>query len=125
MALFFWDAKEILLIDYLEQGKTITREYYASLLDRMKTAITEKRPRMAKKRCCLQKLTNLRFELLPHLVYSLDPAPSDFHLFRKLKTFLAGQTFVCNEEAIQAINNYFEGLEENHFREGIGNLEKR
>ena len=35
--LVFWDAKGIFLINYLEKGKTITREqyqrYYASLLD--------------------------------------------------------------------------------------------
>ena len=36
-----------------------------------------------------------------------------------------GQKFVCNEAAIQLVNDCFEGLEENHFREGIKNLEKR
>jgi len=31
MATVFWDANGISLIDYLEKGKTITRECYASL----------------------------------------------------------------------------------------------
>jgi hypothetical protein len=28
----FWDAESILFIDCFEKGKTITREYYSSLL---------------------------------------------------------------------------------------------
>jgi hypothetical protein len=39
MASFFWDAKGILLIDYLQKGKIINGEYYANLLNRLKTAI--------------------------------------------------------------------------------------
>lgn len=139
MASVFWNAKGILLIDYLEKGKTITGEYYASLLEKLKAAIAEKRPGMAKKkvlfhhdnapshssRVSQQKLTELRFQMLPHPPYSPDLAPSDYHLFPKLKTFLAGQKFGSNEEVIQEVNAYFEGLEETHFREGITNLEER
>ena len=33
MAIDFWDSKGIILIDYLSKGKTITRQYYADLLD--------------------------------------------------------------------------------------------
>jgi hypothetical protein len=32
MASVFWDAEGILFIDYLEKGKTITRENYSNLL---------------------------------------------------------------------------------------------
>jgi hypothetical protein len=35
MASVFWDAEGILFIDYLEKGKTITREYYSNLLTRI------------------------------------------------------------------------------------------
>jgi len=35
MALMFWDAEGILFIDYLEKGKTITGEYYSSLLTKL------------------------------------------------------------------------------------------
>ena len=64
------------------------------------------------------------FELLPHPAYSPDLAPSDFQLFWKLKTFLGEYKFVCNEKAIYVVNDYFEDLKENYFREGIGHLEK-
>ena len=78
MASVFWNTKGILLIDCLRKGRTITREYYPSLLEKLKTGIAEKRPRMVKKRVlfhhdnasvhssCIaqQKLTDLRFKLL-------------------------------------------------------------
>lgn len=50
MASVFWDAKGILLIDYLEKGKTIMGEYYACLLDKLDEKIREKRPGLAKKK---------------------------------------------------------------------------
>ncbi|CAK9795997.1 Histone-lysine N-methyltransferase SETMAR [Anthophora plagiata] len=67
----------------------------------------------------------MKFEILPHPPYSPDLAPSDFHLFPKLKTFLAGKRYQTNEEAIEAVNEYFCELEESHFRVGIEKLEKR
>ena len=69
-----------------------------------------------------QKLTRMRFELLPYPSYLPDLVHMEFHLYQKHKTFLAGQKFVCNEKAIQAADDYFKGLEEKHFRKGIGNL---
>ena len=42
MATVFWDAHGIIFIDFLEKGKTITRVYYASLLDCFNDEIKEK-----------------------------------------------------------------------------------
>ena len=139
MASVFWDVKGVLLIDYLEHGKTVTGQYYAALLDRLKSAIQEKRPGMAKKKVLFlhdnapahssvvaqQKLAELRFEILPHPAYSPDLAPSDFHLFPNLKSFLAGKRFRSNEEVIDAVDGYLEDLEESHFQAGIEKQEKR
>lgn len=38
-----WDASDIIYIDYLGKGKTITDEYYANLLDRFNDVLKEKR----------------------------------------------------------------------------------
>jgi hypothetical protein len=35
----FWNVEGILFIDYLEMGKTITREYYSNLLTRLNEKI--------------------------------------------------------------------------------------
>ncbi|EYB85943.1 hypothetical protein Y032_0287g1428 [Ancylostoma ceylanicum] len=139
MASVFWDAKGILLIDYLQEGNTVTEQYYASLLEKLKVADEEKRPGMLKEKILFlhdnapahssavaqQKLAKLRFEILPHPAYSPDLAPSDFHLFPKLKIFLAGRKFQSIQEVIEAVDGYFEDLEECHFRQGIEKLEKR
>jgi len=50
MALVFWDAEGILFIDYLEKGKTVTREYYSNLLTRLDVKICEKRLELQKKK---------------------------------------------------------------------------
>ena len=49
MATIFWDSHGIILIDYLQNGKAITGEHYASLLDRFDAILKEKRPHPAKK----------------------------------------------------------------------------
>lgn len=139
MASIFWDAKGILMIDYLQTGKTITGEYYCSLLDQLDIKIREKRPGLTKKKIIyhqdnapahksaltISKLTELKYELLEHPPYSPDLAPSDFHLFPNLKKSLRGKHFSSNEEVIAAVEGYFEGLPEDHFRKGIHELENR
>jgi histone-lysine N-methyltransferase SETMAR len=96
MASVFWDAEGILFIDYLEKGKTITGEYYSSLLTKLRLheKIREKRPGFKKKIIifhqdnapahksvlALGKLRDLHYELLEHPPYSPNLAPSDFYL---------------------------------------------
>jgi len=45
----FWDGKGILLIDYLQSGKTITGEYFCSLFDQLDAVIHENKPGLEKK----------------------------------------------------------------------------
>jgi hypothetical protein len=47
---YFGDAEDILFIDYLEKGKTITGEYYSNLLTRLDKKIHEKRRGLQKKK---------------------------------------------------------------------------
>jgi hypothetical protein len=43
LASIFWDQDCILLIGYLQKGRTLNAEYYSSLLDQMKDILKEKR----------------------------------------------------------------------------------
>jgi histone-lysine N-methyltransferase SETMAR len=100
MAKFFWVSEGILLIDYLPRGVTVIGEYYSNLLRRLRDAIKEKRRGKLRKdvillhdnarphSCSLSVATaaELNFELVPHSVYSPDMAPSDYHLFKNLKS---------------------------------------
>jgi histone-lysine N-methyltransferase SETMAR len=50
MASVFWDAEGILIIDYFENGKTITGKYYYNILTRLDKKIREKRAGLQKKK---------------------------------------------------------------------------
>ncbi|KOC61211.1 Histone-lysine N-methyltransferase SETMAR [Habropoda laboriosa] len=73
----------------------------------------------------MAKIAEFKFNLLPQPAYSPDLAPSDFHLFPKLKKFLRGCRFSSDDELIAAVNVYFEDLQEKDFRDGITGLEHR
>ena len=73
---------------------------------------------------CHGKKYELRYKLLPHLPYSPDMAPSDFHLFPELKIFLGGWRFSSNKELIGGVE-YFASLEDSNFWDGIKALEHR
>ena len=99
LASIFWDQYGILLIDYLPKGLTINAEYYSSLLVQLKDILKEKHCGKVTKGVLFlhdnvpahqalaaqKKLADLGFQCLDHPPYSLDLAPSDYHLFPGLK----------------------------------------
>lgn len=48
MATIFWDSRGVVLIDYLGKSKTINRNYYTALLEKLNDIIKIKRPYLAK-----------------------------------------------------------------------------
>ena len=99
MATVFWDAKGVIMLDFLPKRSTITGVYYANLLDQLRTAIREKRRGKLSKVVLLQQdnarvptckvamdaVERNRYELISHPAYSSDLAPSGFFLFPNLK----------------------------------------
>jgi hypothetical protein len=84
----------------LHHQRTINATYYSKLLeDRVKPAFRSKRRGRSVKSFCLfhvnarphiaalttGTLEEMHYEVLPHLSYSPDLAPSDFHLFGALR----------------------------------------
>ena len=47
----------------------------------------------------IEKLHELRYQLLCHPLYSPDLAPSDFFLFPNIEKWPTGKKFISNEEA--------------------------
>jgi len=139
MATVFWDVKGVIFIDFLEKGKTITGQYYSEVLGRFDAVLKEKRPHFLRKKVLFHhdnapahsshivgaKLCQLRYELLPHPPYSPDLAPCDYYLFPNLKKWLGGQRFYSNEEAIAATKDYFAGLDESYYLEGMKKWQAR
>lgn len=139
LASVFWDADGIILVDYLEHGRTINADYYIALLDRLDAELKKKRKRTQRKNIlflhdnapahkaykAMAKLEQLGYELVLHPAYSPDLAPSDYYLFPNLKRFLQGKRFYSNDEVERETNAYFEGLSKSYYTTGIEMLEKR
>ena len=66
------------------------------------------RPHTASCTNALIKLFN--WDIFNHPPYSLDLAPSDYHLFTKMKVWLATQHFQTNEERMDGVNNRLHNL---------------
>jgi hypothetical protein len=52
----------------------------------------------------------LNWEIFDHSPYSPDLAPSDYHLFTKMKVWLATQHFHTNEHLMEGVNNLLHNL---------------
>ena len=55
-----------------------------------------------------QKLNKLGYEVLPHLPYSPDLSPTDYHFFKHLNNFLQGKCFHNQQEAETAFQEFIE-----------------
>jgi len=70
MATVLGDAEGIVLIDYLQYGRTITGIYYADLIRKARAALKEKRWGSCVMGCCFTRTTHL---LTHHLKHRLHP----------------------------------------------------
>lgn len=59
------------------------------------------------------------FELVDHPPYSTDLGPSDYFLFSNMKKHLARKKYQIDDEAISAVESFFEGQDENFDTTGI------
>ncbi|XP_046354018.2 histone-lysine N-methyltransferase SETMAR-like [Haliotis rufescens] len=113
-ATVFLDSKGVLMIDYKPPKKTITGAYYADLMKKLPNAIKEKQRGMLtagvlllhdnapvhKSRVAQAAIRECKFEHLNHPPYSPDLAPSDYYLFRNLKSHLRGTRFANDDDLI-------------------------
>ena len=132
MATVFWDAKGVIMLDFLPKRSTITGVYYANLLDQLRTTIREKLRCKLSKGVLLQQ-DNARvhtckvamdaverngYELIPHPAHSYDLAPSDFFLFPNLKKDICGLHFQSDEEVVTAVE-WVNGKDPDFFSSGL------
>jgi histone-lysine N-methyltransferase SETMAR len=137
MATVFWDAEGILLVDYLEKGLTINSEYYSNLLrNDLRNALRKKRPgkltmrplllhdnaRPHTARNTVAVLKELGWDLMLHPPYSPDLAPSDFHLFPRLKETLRGQRFGTFLELKSEVDRCTRAMSAGFFTRGFEKL---
>jgi transposase len=78
------------------------------------------RPHTAARTDALIKFFN--WEIFDQPSYSPDLAPIDYHLFTKMKVWLATQRFHTNEELMDGVNNWLHNLAAPYFDEGLQKL---
>ena len=116
-ATFFWDWQGVIHVDFLTDARTVNAAYYSELLATdLKEKLRSKqktggkrvaflqdsaRPHTAK--TTMETLQKLKWNLLTHLPYSPDLAPSDFYLFGRLKSDLQGLWFADDDAVILTV----------------------
>lgn len=136
MATVFWDRKGLIHIEFMPRGETINSAAYCETLQRLKRAIQNKRRGMLSAKVFLihdnarphasartqEELQRLKWEIFGHPPYSPDLAPSDYHLFPKLKEFLGGKQFDNDEELKEAVISWLRSLAVEEYNTGIEKL---
>jgi hypothetical protein len=138
MTAVFWNSKGIIHLDFPTGKKIINVQYYSNLLNESEVG----NPLKAKKKAgfsllppgqlsssnfCFNdgNLLKLKWDLLPHLPYSSDLAPSAYHLFGPMKRVLGGKRFRNNDEVIAAVQNWIHKQLQTFFETGIKKLLER
>ena len=70
-------------------------------------------------------LETLKWEVLTHLPYSPDIAPSDYYLFRSMAHGLADKQFRSYEDIEKWLDSWIPSKEEHFYRNGIRALPER
>lgn len=133
MATVFWDCEGVILIDFLEEQRTVTGAYYEGVLQKLRVELAKKRPGKLHRRVlfhhdnapahtsrlCQNALREFRWEILSHPPYSPDLAPSDFFLFPKLKEAIKGVRHASKEAAKDAARRWLASQSPDFFRRGL------
>ena len=136
MASVFWDFLGVIHVDYLNKGDTINAKYYSDELGEVRDKVKQLRRGKLRRgvlllqanapvhtaKVAIEKAAECGFEILPHPAYSPDLAPSDFHLFPKVKKELRGRKFNSDEEVIDAVTLILEDLPESWYEAGLRKL---
>ncbi|XGW09192.1 hypothetical protein V3C99_011475 [Haemonchus contortus] len=109
----------MLYYEYPESGTTVTATTYSNQLQKVADAILHKNPkrletyllhdnaRPHRATMTRQKFQELGREVLPHLPYSPDLAPSDYYLFRTVMRHLRDKNFDNQEQLKTEVGHFF------------------
>ena len=114
MVTVWWSAAHLIHYSFLNPSKTITSEKHAQQINEMHKKLQclllalvntkgpillhdNARPHVTQS--MLQKLNELGYKVLPHLPYSPDLSPTDYHFFKHLDNFLQEKCFHNQQDA--------------------------
>ena len=110
MVTVWWSAAGLTHYSFLNPNETITSEKYAQQINEIHWKWQHLCPTLGNRKGpifshdnawshittppTLQKLNELGYKILPHLPYSRDLLPTDYHFFKHLDNFLQGKTLL-------------------------------
>ena len=136
----WWDWKGVLYYELLLENQTINSNKYCSQLDQLKAVLDEKHLELVNRKRIIfhqdnarphvslmtrQNLLQLGWEVLIHLPYSPDIAPSDVHLFRSLQNSLNGKNFHSLEDCKRHLEEFFAQKDKKFWEDGIMKLPEK
>ena len=115
------DWRNVVYLELLNQDETLDSNKYCTLLDWLKDAIDQKRPKLKEEGVIyhqdnarphvslMTQKKSLQFEwdVLPHSSYSPDIAHPTYHLFRCVKSSMKGITFLNIEDCKSYLEFHF------------------
>lgn len=131
MCTVFFNYREVLVVNFLPEGATITGAYYATVvLPKLAAALLEQRPKVGcsrtllhhdnasphKSAAVLNYLQENKIQLVPHPPYSPDLAPLDFWLFPQLKEKLSGTKFQRIQDLAKAVYSELKSIPPSEYR---------
>ena len=109
MITVWWTAAHLIHYSFLNPGESTTSKKYAqqinenwhqelpqlqlALVNRMGSILPHDNTQPHITQSMLLKLNELDYKVLPHLPYSPDLSPTDYHFFKHLNNFLQGKHF--------------------------------
>ncbi len=136
----FWDEDGLILVDYLPKGATINSGYFCKLVNEdLRHQLKNRRRGKLSRKPIFQMdnatphtaartkdlLEKLGWDVLPHPPYSPDLAPSDFHLFPRLKEPLRGRRFSSLDEMKEAVESWRQSTPKEFYQGGLRSLVSR
>jgi histone-lysine N-methyltransferase SETMAR len=130
MLICFFDHKDIVHFEFLEQGRTVNQHCYLEILARLCEAVRRRRPELwsdawilhhdnapALDALAVQEFLAKKLILkLDHPSYLPDLVPCDFWLFPKLKTALKGHRFSDNANIQGHVMTILQTIPEEEFQ---------
>ena len=122
MVTVWWSDAGLIHYSFLNPGETITSEKYAQQSDEMHQKLQGLQPALTNRKSpilcdnawwhvaqpAFQRLNELGYKVLPHLPYSLDLSPTDYHFFQHLNNFLQGKRFHNQQDVENAFQEFIE-----------------
>lgn len=140
MLIAFFDSEGLIHHEFVPPGTTVTGQFYAEVLARLRQRIHRVRPRFRQNGSWFLLHDNARPHIalpvkrflakhevveLHHPPYSPDLAPADFFLFPKLKTVIKGTRFVDVEDIKKNVTSTLKSIPKEDFKSCFQNLYKR